>query len=171
MNGDRRCQDIFERRPDVSDQCAARIDAGRTHHETSPTVGQLHDTGAYDIQENADQDVYTLRIANDVQTDTGRQEIQQRHERPRIAAHLGAERTEEERQTKDNDRNAQALTGEAYSVCEGLSTLQPVPAVVVKIKQEGFGKEQQGIHEHDVFEQTRHVAHERRIECEQCKGE
>ena len=171
VNGDRGGEDIFKRLPDGADKDTIGVNAGGAHHETGPAVGQLHDGGAKDVQQDADEDMDGFAPLDDPQADGDRKNIKQHDEPKGIGAHFGADIPAQKRQAEGRDDKGKSLEDPAAGGRERLAALQPFPAVIVEVKTEGLAKEQQGIHEHDIFEDAGHVAHEGRVQGKQREGQ
>ena len=108
-----------------------------------------------------------LAVLDQQQADADGQDIEEDHEAARIGAHFQTEAAEEEHHRDNDDDGAQGMAAPADEHVEGFAAAHPAPAVIVEIEAEGLGEEQQGVEEHDVLEEARHVPHERRVEREQ----
>ena len=104
VDRDRGGKNVLKHLPDRANKFPFLVDTRGTHHEAGPTVGQLHDGGAGDVEQDADQDVGTFKVPQDQQSHPQRQDVQQGDERARVTAHLKAKTTEQEHHTeRDND--------------------------------------------------------------------
>ena len=97
---------LLEGDPDRARQLPGLVDAGGAHHEPGHGIGSLHDAGADDVEDDTDEDVRALEVADNIETDPQRHEVEERHEGPRIAPHLRSDEAEEENGAEEGGDDA-----------------------------------------------------------------